>query len=37
MRSLKLTIVKWYFIVLATALALAPTLIVLADGASTSD
>lgn len=37
MRPIKRTVVKWYWIALASALALAPTLIALADGGSNSD
>jgi hypothetical protein len=36
MRPIKHTLVKWYFVVLATALALVPTLMALADGGGSS-
>ena len=37
MKLIKRNIRKWYYIVFATALALAPTLTVLADGSSSSE
>ena len=37
MKFAKRTLIKWYYVALATALALAPTLIALADGGADSD
>ena len=37
MKFAKKTLVKWYYVALATALALAPALIALADGGGDSD
>jgi hypothetical protein len=37
MKSVKGRLVKWYFITVGAALALAPTMVALAGGASNSD